>query len=155
MRPIPPEAFAPLTAVYKRGRFREEVNIQLTSGGEHVCVVKIFYGRPPHYSPWAEVFNIAQWFIDSPLEEWLYCLLWRYMDPGDVLYVEYVDDFATYTALRRGVAPRDTRLGKKLTKCGFDVVKDWYFPEGGLEGGMKLQAVKRGVCQASTPSAEF
>jgi hypothetical protein len=29
-----------------------------------------------------------------------------------------------------------------LTLCGFRVVKDWYFPEGWLEGGMKLQAEK-------------
>lgn len=143
MRTIPPDFFKPFEATYRRGRFVEEVNVTLELEGRVACHIKIFYGRPPYYSPWAEVFNLAPWFIGSRWERQLYCVLSEYMDPGDILYVEYVDDFETFAALRRGTPPAETRLGRLLVECGLDVVRDWYYPEGWLEGGMKLQAVKR------------
>lgn len=137
-----PQAFAPLEAVFKRGRFKEEFNVEVKLNGLHLCHVKVFAGRPPHYRPWAEVFNLSPHFVGSPWEVHVYCVLHRYMEPGDTLYVEYVDDPDTFAALRRGVPPHETRVGRLLTRCGFRVVKDWYFPEGWLEGGMKLQAEK-------------
>jgi len=136
------EAFAPLKAVVKRGRFKEEYNVELFLEGERLCHVKIFTGRPPYYTPWAEVFNINPVFIGTEWEEKIYCALHRLMSPGDILYVEYVDDRETFIALQKGEAPEATRLGALLRKCGFKIVKNWYHPEGGLEGGMKLQAVK-------------
>jgi hypothetical protein len=139
---LTPQDFAPLEAVFKRGRFKEEFNVEVKLGSVHLCHIKIFTGRPPYYKPWAEVFNMSPRFVGGPWEEHVYCVLHRFMEPGDTLYVEYVDDPDTFAALRRGVPPRETRLGRLLTLCGFRVVKDWYFPEGWLEGGMKLQAEK-------------
>ena len=63
------------------------------------------------------------------------------MEPGDVLYLEYVGDKETLAQLQRGTPPGETRLGKLLEQCGFKIVKDWYFPEGGLEGGMLLNTL--------------
>jgi hypothetical protein len=139
---LTPQAFAPLEAHFKKGRFKEEFNIELKLGGSHLCHVKVFTGRPPYYGPWAEVFNLSPSFVRSPWELHVYCVLHRYMEPGDTLYVEYIEDRETFDALRRGVPPEETRLGRLLAQCGFRVVKDWYFPEGWLEGGMKLQADK-------------
>ena len=139
---LTPQDFAPLEAVFKRGRFKEEFNVEVKLGGVHLCHIKIFTGRPPYYKPWAEVFNLSPRFVGGPWEGHVYCVLHRFMEPGDTLYVEYVDDPDTFAALRRGVPPSETRLGRLLTLCGFRVVKDWYFPEGWLEGGMKLQAEK-------------
>jgi len=139
---LTPEAFAPLEAVFKRGRFKEEFNVEVKLGSAHLCHIKVFTGRPPFYRPWAEVFNLSTSFVGSPWEEHIYCVLHRFMESGDTLYVEYVDDPDTLAALRRGVPPHETRLGSLLRRCGFRVVKDWYFPEGWLEGGMKLQAEK-------------
>jgi hypothetical protein len=64
------------------------------------------------------------------------------MEPGDTLYVEYIEDRETFDAMRRGVPLEETRLGRPPTQCGFRIVRDWYFLEGWLEGGMKLQAEK-------------
>jgi hypothetical protein len=40
------------------------------------------------------------------------------MEPGDTLYVEYIEDRETFNALRRGVPPEETRLGRLLAQCG-------------------------------------
>ncbi|ABP49908.1 MULTISPECIES: DUF1122 family protein [Pyrobaculum] len=142
LRDIAPNSFAPLTAVFKRGRFKEELNAELFLGSDLLCCVKLFLGRPPYYTPWAEVFHFNPAYLETEWERHVYCVLSRYMEPGDVLYAEYVEDRETFAALQRGAAPGETRLGKLLEQCGFKVVRDWYYPEGWLEGGMKLQAVK-------------
>ena len=45
----------------------------------------------------------------------------------------------TERALRRGAPPVATPLGLALLDAGCRWFKDWYFPEGGREGGTKLQ----------------
>ena len=45
----------------------------------------------------------------------------------------------TERALRRRVPPAATPLGLALLQAGCRWFKDWYFPEGGREGGTKLQ----------------
>ena len=52
--------------------------------------------------------------------------------------VGYQDD-DTERALRRRVPPAATPLGLALLGAGCRWFKDWYFPEGGREGGTKLQ----------------
>ena len=52
--------------------------------------------------------------------------------------VGYEDD-DTERALRRRVPPAATPLGLALLRAGCRWFKDWYFPEGGREGGTKLQ----------------
>jgi hypothetical protein len=46
----------------------------------------------------------------------------------------------TEHALRRGVPPAATPVGLVLLDAGCRWFKDWYFAEGGREGGTKLQA---------------
>jgi hypothetical protein len=89
---LTPQAFAPLEALFRRGRFKEEFNIELKLGGSHLCHIKVFTGRPPYYGPWAEVFNQSPSFVRSPWELHVYCVLHRYMEPGDTLYVEYIEE---------------------------------------------------------------
>jgi hypothetical protein len=61
---LTPQAFAPLEALFKKGRFKEEFNIELKLCGSHLCHVKVFTGRPPYYGPWAEVFNLSPSFVE-------------------------------------------------------------------------------------------
>jgi len=138
-----------------RGRFREERNLVLNLFLDN-CVaellhMKIFFGRPPYYKPWIEVFNINPLIIlgeekigyfDSTIEDALLDYLSAVIEPGDRLFIEYYRDHETLAALERGVPITATRLGYKLLKRGFTWFKDWYFPEGFMEGNPKLQAEK-------------
>lgn len=60
------------------------------------------------------------------------------LGPGGSLMVAYGGD-ATERPLRRKVPPAATPLGLALLAVGCRWFKDWYFPEGGREGGTKLQ----------------
>ncbi|MFB6491023.1 MAG: DUF1122 family protein [Thermoproteus sp. AZ2] len=131
-------------AAVKKGRFLEEYNLEIYLSDRRVASAKAFLGRRPYYSPWLELFAVDPSFFGSEAERELYCLLSEYMDPGDILYVEYINDTESRAQLYRGVPPEESRLGRALTACGFRIYRDWYFPEGGLEGGPKLQAVKAG-----------
>lgn len=62
----------------------------------------------------------------------------RELGPGGSLMVRYEGD-ATERALRRRVPPAATPLGLALLRAGCRWLKDWYYPEGGREGGTKLQ----------------
>jgi hypothetical protein len=57
---------------------------------------------------------------------------------GGSIMVGYGGD-ETERALRRKVPPAATPLGLILLRAGCRWFKDWYFPEGGREGGTKLQ----------------
>jgi hypothetical protein len=46
----------------------------------------------------------------------------------------------TERALRRKVPPPATPVGLAMLRAGCRWFKDWYYPEGGREGGTKLQA---------------
>ena len=60
------------------------------------------------------------------------------LGPGASLMVTYEGD-ETEAALRRRVPPAATPLGIALLRAGCRWFKDWYYPEGGREGGTKLQ----------------
>lgn len=60
------------------------------------------------------------------------------LDPGSSLMVAYEGD-ETEKALRRRVPPAATALGLAMLRAGCRWFKDWYYPEGGREGGTKLQ----------------
>ena len=60
------------------------------------------------------------------------------LEPGSSLMVAYEGD-ETEAALRRRVPPAATPLGLAMLRAGFRWFKDWYYPEGGREGGTKLQ----------------
>ncbi len=56
--------------------------------------------------------------------------------------MEYYEDRQTLRELKEGKPPEETRLGKKLKALGYRYLRDWYYPEGWMEGGYKLQAEK-------------
>lgn len=62
----------------------------------------------------------------------------RELGPGGSIMVAYEGD-ETQRALRRRVPPAATPLGLELLRAGCRWFKDWYYPEGGREGGTKLQ----------------
>lgn len=61
------------------------------------------------------------------------------LGPGGSLMVAYQVD-ETERALRRKVPPAATPIGLAMLRAGCRWFKDWYYPEGGREGGTKLQA---------------
>lgn len=137
------------------GRFADEVDvaIALKSGDDEAAllVAKVFYGRKPHYRPWVEWFGIRNAvrlggerivFCQSAAEAGLLTHFSAHLGPGEDLFVEYHYDPETAQALQYDVPPPATRLGFQLFQLGYTWFKDWYFPEGLLEGGQKLQAEK-------------
>lgn len=139
----------------KRGRFPEEKNIEIYLGHgdswQRLLVLKVFNGRPPFYRRWVEVFSvnpelsfgpISYTFVDSPEEKMFINCLSRNVNPGEWLYIEYIYDGETWKALEIGVPPHLTRLGFMLLDNGFTWFKNWYYPEGFMEGNPKLQAEK-------------
>ncbi|MEM1509621.1 MAG: DUF1122 family protein [Thermofilaceae archaeon] len=149
-----PQGFS-LIVDEKPGRFREEVNIELhlqrCNDRVRLLVAKCFRGRPPHYGRWVEVFAVMEHaelcghrfrFAGSNLERELLKSLAETLGSGDLLYIEYLYDLETTRALRLGIPPALTRLGFELFLMGFIRLKDWYYPEGFMEGGPKLQGEK-------------
>jgi len=143
-----------LKVVRKKGRFLEEVNYELRLGfgtGARLLALKCFAGRPPYYAKWVEVFAVLPEidvegrkipFAGSELEALLLDLLARELEGGEALFVEYIYDPETSKLLELGAPPVVTRLGFLLFQFGFTWFKDWYFPEGFMEGGPKLQCEK-------------
>lgn len=132
------------------GRFPEEYNIEarVESGGcsEPLFHVKVFTGRPPYYKPWVEVHSILSSACGIPfggaVEDAVLDLVSSYVGPGERVFVEYEWDPSTIQELEAGIPPALSRLGYKLLLRGFTWFKDWYYPEGFMEGGRKLQAEK-------------
>jgi hypothetical protein len=60
------------------------------------------------------------------------------LGPGGSLMIAYEQD-VTERALRRKVPPAATPVGLAMLAAGCRWFKDWYYPEGGREGGTKLQ----------------
>ncbi|GAB6147960.1 DUF1122 family protein [Stetteria hydrogenophila] len=133
-----------------RGRFPEEVNVEalVESSGcrEPLFHVKVFSGRPPYYRPWLEVHTVYSRAcgvsFDGVIEDAVLDLAGLYAGPGVRVFVEYEWDRETLRELEAGVPPALSRLGYKLLVRGFTWFKDWYYPEGFMEGGRKLQAEK-------------
>ncbi len=128
-----------------RGRFPEESNLELEActrlgGCARFASLKAFEGRGA-YRAWLEFFNVSAgappWAEDLALD-----LAAAALGPGERLFYEYSWDPVTVYELERGVHPALTRLGYKMLLRGFTWFKDWYFPEGFMEGSQKLQAEK-------------
>ncbi len=136
------------------GRFDEEKNVDIFVKWRNVefklLVAKIFFGRG-YYKPWVELFGISSelnfgnqifQYFDSDVENRILDLFSRSLGPGENIYVEYEQDKETLYIQQHGLAMPISRLGYKLFKIGFTWFKDWYFPEGYMEGGRKLQGEK-------------
>ena len=144
-----------VSIVERPGRFPEERNYEVyigSGGNQHrLLVIKFFGGRQPFYRRWVEVFstlpevrlsNTVFRFANSNIERDLIRCLSDLLGPGERLFIEYLYDFETRKALELGTPPHLTRLGFILFENGFTWFKDWYYPEGFMEGGPKLQAEK-------------
>lgn len=115
-----------------------------------------FVGRGEYIKPWIE-------FRYDPLVSFpgggeldlevaglsgeLFELLGSLVPPGGSLMVIYGAEphplaRETENGLKRDFPPMVTPLGHYLWIAGFRWFKDWYFPEGWLEGAMKLQATR-------------
>lgn len=140
--------------IYK-GRFLEEINLDIyLKMNQSECFllsVKIFRGRKPYYRPWIEIFNInneisignkSLVYFNSNLEDTILSIFSQLLDRGESIYVEYYNDIETKKQLEANIPPVVSRLGYKLFTLGFTWFKNWYFPEGFMEGNMKLQGEK-------------
>ena len=143
----------------RRTSIREAVALQVALAettsreGKHTRLFSmlVFEGREPYYRAWVEIFSISRVveigletmsFAGSVIEEAVLDALARVLGPGERLFIEYLYDDETMRALELGVPAPATRLGYMLFRRGFLWFKDWYFPEGFMEGGPKLQAEK-------------
>jgi hypothetical protein len=135
------------------GRFIEEFNLDIyirkDNNEAYVLSAKIFFGRKPYYLPWVELFNIHNQldigrdiYFDSAYEKQLISYFSNFLNPAGRIFIEYYTDTETMYGLQSGFPPATTRLGFRLFENGFTWFKDWYFPEGFMEGGQKLQGEK-------------
>lgn len=99
------------------------------------------------YEPRAEFPGAAVDLEERGLTAGLFALLGGMIPPGGSMMVIYGAEphplsADTERGLKRSFPPPATPLGYYLWKTGLRWFKDWYFPEGWMEGGMKLQATR-------------
>ena len=127
--------------VRRRGRFVEESNFELYIDDRLVAVGKIFAGRPPYWGPWAEFYLLTG--PSTEAEEAFRAIAselgWR----GHIM-VYYSNHPDIFKAVEAGVDVRETWLGRLMESVGCRPTKVWYFPEGGLEGDVKIQCEFKG-----------
>ena len=139
----------------KHRRFVEERNlrvyIEFNNERRKIFDMTVFLGRKPYYRPWIEIHNInneiklsgrEETFHESEIEGTILEKIAELIGGDTSLFIEYTEDKETSKELFQGVPVYATRLGFKLFKLGFTWMKNWYYPEGGYEGGMKIQAEK-------------
>lgn len=114
--------------------------------------VIFFDGITPWYHPWIEIvypydfksdneeFDLV--YFDSDLEKTLIGLFCKSLPSAGKIFVAYEADDETRKGLMMNIPSVITRLGFLLFENGCSWFKDWYFPEGGFEGGQKLQGEK-------------
>lgn len=99
--------------------------------GKPAALGLLFSGRPSAgVRPWADL------VVQDPA---VIPVVAAALGPGGSLMVAYEGD-ETERALRRKVPPAATPLGLAMLRAGCRWFKDWYYSEGGREGGTKLQA---------------
>lgn len=130
-----------------KGALSLDVYLQERSEERHLLRLTAYCGRMPYYRPWIELycinssldFSSAFEYYNSDVEDALLSELSRSLGPGGKIFIEYYNDPETSRGLAFGCPPAVTRQGCKLFDAGFTWFKDWYFSEGGHEGGQKLQ----------------
>jgi hypothetical protein len=123
----------------ERGRFPEERNAVIYLDDSPVIRLKRFAGRrSAAVNPWIEATLVE---AEEPFAAELVQALAELLPPGGYLMVGYGDD-ETERGLKRRFPAVATPLGKALFDAGATWFKDWYYPEGWMEGGMKLQGNK-------------
>ena len=145
---------------FKRGRTDREsyFNLFLNRGGrlsaKPVVQGLFFMGRGDYIKPWLEFRYMPRVelgegeevdLVNTGLTDRLFSVLAELIPPGGSMMVIYGAEphpllKDTEKGLKRNFPPAVTPLGHHLWRAGFRWYKDWYFPEGWMEGGMKLQA---------------
>jgi hypothetical protein len=131
-----------------RGTLAFDIYLQDGIQEEPMLCMAAFPGIEPHYRPWMEIFCIrgssrcGKDYFGSAMEDSLLEFFSQSIGPGGKIYIEYYCDRETSYGLAMGFPPAVTRQGYKLFKLGFTWFKDWYFSQGGHEGGQKLQGEK-------------
>jgi len=98
--------------------------------GNHAAWGLWFHGRADSgIRPWADLFVTDTAVLPDIAAD---------LGPGGSLMVAYDRD-ETEQLLRRRMPAVATPLGRELLRAGCSWFKDWYYPEGGREGGTKLQ----------------
>lgn len=129
-----------LSLSIRGGRFREEHNVELYVADKRACSLKVFCGRGP-YRAWVEVFDVNPSVFPS-VEAAIYDAVAASLMGGESIFVEYGWDPESVVPAELGLPPHLTRIGEMLVERGFTWLKLWYFPEGHMEGGQKIQAQK-------------
>ena len=147
---------------FKRGRTDREsyFNILLARDGSLSLAPIVqglyFVGRGEYIKAWIEFrYNPKAGFPDSVavdleqegLTARLFSILGELIPSGGSMMVIYGAEphplsADTEKGLKRSFPPAATPIGYYLWTNGFRWFKDWYFPEGWMEGGMKLQATR-------------
>lgn len=113
--------------------------------------ITFFAGVKPWYYPWIEIvytFDMHEddnrffSYFDSDIEQSLIHLFCNALPPAGKLFVSYDADDETRRGLMMNIPMVLSRLGFLMYMNGCTWFKDWYFPEGGFEGGQKLQGEK-------------
>ena len=145
---------------FKQGRTERETYFNVFLGKEGapslapVVQGLFFIGRGDYIKAWVEFrYEPRVAFPDgdsvdleeSGLTGALFTYLGDLIPPGGSMMVIYGAEVHplcadTEKGLKRSFPPAATPLGYYLWKSDFRWFKDWYFPEGWMEGGMKLQA---------------
>lgn len=139
----------------QKGRLDEQRDMVLSfqaQGDEcRLMHASVFFGRSGIFKPWVELYNIqnpvtinntAFALFDSDLEYRLIRLFMQAVAPGGKLFAEYENDPETAKALKLDVPVPASRMGNIMFQNGATWFKDWYYPEGFMEGGRKLQGEK-------------
>jgi hypothetical protein len=115
----------------QRGRTAGEERVVIaTNDGRRAAHGLWFAGRPAAgLRRWADIVVTNLEVLPEIAQE---------LGPGASLMVAYEGD-DTERALRRRVPAAATPLGLAMLDAGCRWFKDWYYPEGGREGGTKLQ----------------
>jgi hypothetical protein len=126
--------------------------VELENGGKSRRFVEALYNDGPYPGQnWVEIYDLD---LPEPLrgKERFAPDLKPYLQPladaippGGHLMAEYEkpDWHTTQRGLLAGIPPIATPMGALLFNLGVgDSFKDWYFPEGGMEGSRKLQGNK-------------
>lgn len=126
----------------KKTHIRELSYFEVYLGGRLLGKCHYFSGRD-YYPAWLEI-DYIPWIRqeDQELEVQFFKNVYNFLPYNSRLFVTYDKDTETSELIFKGFSVLDTPLGFSLLRAGFTWFKVWYFPEGGNEGGPKIQANK-------------
>ena len=127
------------------------VELELDGGRSRRFVHALFNDGLYPGQNWIEIFDLDLPVALQGKDDWVLELasylapVATAVPPGGHLMIDYENPLwrTTQSGLLAGIPPLATPLGALLFEVGCgDSFKDWYFPEGGQEGGRKLQGNK-------------